>query len=149
MLVGGSGTFSLLGMMTIGIFVLPIPVCCHGPARVTPQGWPPRAWFGCGDSAPALYFSLLNHDGPGSRALAVSSPAGRRGGQARRGVPSVMGEFAEGQPSLDQVTVVARYAAPANVDTSVAEFAVHASVTPSCARPCPSTLSIQKLSPAT
>ena len=38
-----------------------------------------------------------------------------------------MGQFADGQLSLDQVMVVARYA-PAHVEASVAEFAVHASV---------------------
>ncbi|MHB1474656.1 MAG: HNH endonuclease signature motif containing protein [Dermatophilaceae bacterium] len=47
----------------------------------------------------------------------------RRAGE----LPSVMGEFADGQLSLDQVMVVARYA-PAHVEASVAEFAVHASV---------------------
>jgi hypothetical protein len=48
---------------------------------------------------------------------------------ARRSVelPSVMDEFANGQLSLDQVSVVARYA-PAHVEASVAELAVHASV---------------------
>jgi hypothetical protein len=46
----------------------------------------------------------------------------------RRGeLPSVMGEFADGQLSLDQVVVVARYA-PAHVEASVAELAVNASV---------------------
>ena len=40
---------------------------------------------------------------------------------------SVMGEFANGQLSLDQVAVVARYT-PAHVEASVAELAVHASV---------------------
>jgi hypothetical protein len=40
---------------------------------------------------------------------------------------SVMAEFAKGQLSLDQVAVVARYA-PAHVEASVAELAVHASV---------------------
>src|SRR5450759_2918191 len=42
-------------------------------------------------------------------------------------LPTVMGEFADGQLSLDQVAVVARYA-PAHVEASVAEFAVFASV---------------------
>jgi hypothetical protein len=42
-------------------------------------------------------------------------------------LPAVMGQFANGQLSLDQVTVVARYA-PAHVEASVAEFAVNASV---------------------
>jgi hypothetical protein len=42
-------------------------------------------------------------------------------------LPSVMGQFADGQLSLDQVTVVARYA-PAHVEASVAELAIHASV---------------------
>jgi hypothetical protein len=42
-------------------------------------------------------------------------------------LPSVMAEFANGQLSLDQVAVVARYA-PAHVEASVAELAVHASV---------------------
>ncbi len=46
----------------------------------------------------------------------------------RRGeLPTVMGEFANGQLSLDQVSVIARYA-PAHVEASVAELAVHASV---------------------
>src|SRR5665647_3337811 len=46
----------------------------------------------------------------------------------RRGeLASVMGEFANGQLSLDQVAVVARYT-PTQVEASVAEFAVHASV---------------------
>ena len=39
----------------------------------------------------------------------------------------MMGEFAAGQLSLDQVTVVARFA-PAHVEASVAELAVNASV---------------------
>jgi hypothetical protein len=47
----------------------------------------------------------------------------RRAGE----LPTVMGEFADGQLSLDQVSVVARYA-PAHVEASVAELAVHASV---------------------
>jgi hypothetical protein len=42
-------------------------------------------------------------------------------------LPTVMGQFADGQLSLDQVTVIARYA-PAHVEQSVAEFAVNASV---------------------
>ena len=42
-------------------------------------------------------------------------------------LPAVMGEFAGGQLSLDQVMVVARYA-PAHVEASVAELAIHASV---------------------
>src|SRR5665647_1761448 len=46
----------------------------------------------------------------------------------RRGeLPSVMGEFANGQLSLDQVAVVARYT-PTQVEASVAELAIHASV---------------------
>jgi hypothetical protein len=47
----------------------------------------------------------------------------RRAGE----LPTVMGQFANGQLSLDQVAVVARYA-PAHVEASVAELAVHASV---------------------
>jgi hypothetical protein len=43
-------------------------------------------------------------------------------------LPTVMSQFAAGQLSLDQVSVVARYA-PAHVEASVAEFAVNASVT--------------------
>ena len=42
-------------------------------------------------------------------------------------LPTVMGQFADGQLSVDQVTVVTRYA-PAHVEASVAELAVHASV---------------------
>ena len=45
----------------------------------------------------------------------------------RSQLPTVMAQFADGQLSLDQVTVVARYA-PAHVEESVAEFAVNASV---------------------
>ena len=46
----------------------------------------------------------------------------------RRGeLASVMGEFANGQLSLDQVAVVARYT-PTHVEASVAELATHASV---------------------
>jgi hypothetical protein len=46
----------------------------------------------------------------------------------RRGeLPTVMGQFADGQLSLDQVTVVARYA-PAHVEESVAALAIYASV---------------------
>jgi Domain of unknown function (DUF222) len=47
----------------------------------------------------------------------------RRAGE----LPTVMGEFGDGQLSLDQVSVVARFA-PAHVEASVAELAVHASV---------------------
>src|SRR4029079_11135726 len=47
----------------------------------------------------------------------------RRAGE----LPTVMDQFAAGQLSLDQLAVVARYA-PAHVEASVAEFAVHASV---------------------
>jgi hypothetical protein len=42
-------------------------------------------------------------------------------------LPSVMDAFADGQLSLDQVTVIVRYT-PAHVEASVAEFAVNASV---------------------
>jgi hypothetical protein len=45
----------------------------------------------------------------------------------RSQLPTVMDQFADGQLSLDQVTVVARYA-PSHVEESVAEFAVNASV---------------------
>lgn len=45
----------------------------------------------------------------------------------RSELPTVMGQFADGQLSLDQVTVVARFA-PAHVEESVAELAVYASV---------------------
>ena len=56
------------------------------------------------------------------RAKAIVAVA-RRFGE----LPTVMGEFADGQLSFDQVMVVARYA-PAHVEASVAEFAVFASV---------------------
>src|SRR5471030_3171191 len=42
-------------------------------------------------------------------------------------LPTVMGHFADGQLSLDQVMVVARFT-PAHVEASVAELALYASV---------------------
>ena len=56
------------------------------------------------------------------RAKAIVRVARRHGE-----LPTVMGEFADGQLSFDQVAVVARYA-PAHVEASVAEMAVFASV---------------------
>src|SRR6185436_20667292 len=80
-----------------------------------------ESWAGGGIRSPEHWLTLRAGLCP-FRARAVVAIA-RRAGQ----LPTVMGEFADGQLSLDQVAVVARYT-PAHVEASVAELAVHASV---------------------
>jgi len=80
-----------------------------------------ESWAGGGVRSPEHWLTLRAGLSP-FRAREVVSVA-RRCGE----LPSVMAEFAAGQLSLDQVIVIARYA-PAHVEASVAELAVHASV---------------------
>jgi hypothetical protein len=80
-----------------------------------------ESWAGGGIRSPEHWLSLRAGLSP-FRARAIVAIA-RRAGE----LPTVMGQFAAGQLSIDQVAVVARYA-PAHVEASVAELAVHASV---------------------
>ena len=80
-----------------------------------------ESWAIAGVRSPEHWLTMRAGLSP-FRARQVVAVATRRGE-----LPSVMGQFADGQLSLDQVMVVARYA-PAHVEASVAEFAVHASV---------------------
>ena len=80
-----------------------------------------ESWAIAGVRSPEHWLTMKAGLSP-FRARQVVAVARRRGE-----LPSVMGQFADGQLSLDQVMVVARYA-PAHVEASVAEFAVHASV---------------------
>ena len=71
MLVGGLYAFSLLGMMTIGLFVLPIPVLATvllGRKREARSG---ILGLVAGIALPLFYVSLLNHDGPGMICSAI------------------------------------------------------------------------------
>jgi len=80
-----------------------------------------ESWAIAGVRSPEHWLTMVAGLSP-FRARQVVAVARRRGE-----LPSVMGQFADGQLSLDQVMVVARYA-PAHLEASVAEFAVHASV---------------------
>jgi hypothetical protein len=80
-----------------------------------------ESWAIAGVRSPEHWLTMRAGLSP-FRARQVVAVARRRGE-----LPSVMGQFGDGQLSLDQVMVVARYA-PAHVEESVAEFAVHASV---------------------
>jgi hypothetical protein len=80
-----------------------------------------ESWAIAGVRSPEHWLTMRAGLSP-FRAKAVIAVARRRSE-----LPSVMDQFADGQLSLDQVTVVARYA-PAHVEESVAEFAVNASV---------------------
>jgi len=80
-----------------------------------------ESWAIAGIRSPEHWLTMRAGLSP-FRARAIIEVA-RRCGE----LPSVMGAFADGQLSFDQVAVVARYA-PANVEASVAEFAVFASV---------------------
>jgi Domain of unknown function (DUF222)/HNH endonuclease len=80
-----------------------------------------ESWAIAGVRSPEHWLTMRAGLSP-FRARQVVAVARRRGE-----LPSVMGQFADGQLSLDQVMVVARYA-PAHVEESVADFAVHASV---------------------
>ncbi|HYV77827.1 MAG TPA: DUF222 domain-containing protein, partial [Streptosporangiaceae bacterium] len=88
---------------------------------IAAQALADESWAGGGIRSPEHWLTLRAGLSP-FRARAVLAIA-RRAGQ----LPTVMDQFAAGQLSLDQVAVVARYA-PAHVEASVAEFAVHASV---------------------
>ena len=65
MLVGGLYALSLLGMMTIGIFVLPIPVVAT--VLLVRRQKAGRGTLGlvAGIALPLFCVSLLNRDGPG------------------------------------------------------------------------------------
>ena len=80
-----------------------------------------ESWAIAGVRSPEHWLTMRAGLSP-FRAKAIVAVA-RRSGE----LPSVMDQFAEGQLSLDQVMVVARYA-PAHVEAPVAEFAVYASV---------------------
>jgi len=88
---------------------------------IVAQALADQSWAGGGIRSPEHWLTLRAGLSP-FRARAVLTVA-RRAGE----LPTVMDQFAAGQLSLDQVAVVARYA-PAHVEASVAEFAVHASV---------------------
>jgi Domain of unknown function (DUF222)/HNH endonuclease len=80
-----------------------------------------ESWAGGGIRSPEHWLTIRAGLSP-FRAKAIVDVA-RRSAE----LPAVMGQFADGQLSLDQVAVVARYA-PAHVEASVAELAVNASV---------------------
>jgi hypothetical protein len=72
MLVGGFYALSLLSMLTIGLFILPIPVLatvllCRRPERR-------RGIFGlvAGIALPLFYVSILNRNGPGMICSAIA-----------------------------------------------------------------------------
>ena len=66
MLVGGLFALSLLGMLTIGLFVLPIPVI--GTVLLARHLEARRGWLGlvAGIAFPIFYVALLNRNGPGT-----------------------------------------------------------------------------------
>src|SRR5665647_1587682 len=80
-----------------------------------------ESWAIAGVRSPEHWLTMRAGLSP-FRAKAIVAVA-RRSGE----LPSVMGEFAHGQLSVDQVMVVARYT-PAHMEAPVAEFAVYASV---------------------
>src|SRR6185295_10751306 len=88
---------------------------------IAAQALADESWAGGGIRSPEHWLTLRAGLSP-FRARAVLAIA-RRAAE----LPTVIDQFAAGQLSLDQVAVVARYA-PAHVEASVAEFAVHASV---------------------
>ena len=71
MLVGGLYALSLLGMLTIGIFVLPIPVVAT--VLLVQRQKAGRGTLGlvAGIALPLFYVSLLNRDGPGMICSAI------------------------------------------------------------------------------
>jgi Domain of unknown function (DUF222) len=80
-----------------------------------------ESWAIAGVRSPEHWLTMRAGLSP-FRAKAIVRVARRHGE-----LPTVMGEFSDGQLSFDQVAVVARYA-PAHVEASVAEMAVFASV---------------------
>ena len=88
---------------------------------IVAQALSDESWAIAGVSSPEHWLTMRAGLSP-FRARAVVRVARRHGE-----LPTVMGEFADGQLSFDQVAIVARYA-PAHVEASVAELAVFASV---------------------
>ncbi len=88
---------------------------------IVAQALDDESWAIAGVSSPEHWLTMRAGLSP-FRARAVVRVARRHGE-----LPTVMGEFADGQLSFDQVAIVARYA-PAHVEASVAELAVFASV---------------------
>jgi hypothetical protein len=71
MLVGGLYQFSMLGMMTIGLFVLPIPILATVLLVRVHAGGRSALGLVAGLSFPLFYVSFLNHDGPGMICSAI------------------------------------------------------------------------------
>lgn len=88
---------------------------------IVAQALSDESWAIAGVRSPEHWLTMRAGLSP-FRAKAIVRVARRHGE-----LPTVMGEFADGQLSFDQVAVVARYA-PAHVEASVAEMAVFASV---------------------
>jgi len=88
---------------------------------IVAQALADESWAIAGVRSPEHWLTMRAGLSP-FRAKAVVRVARRHGE-----LPTVMGEFADGQLSFDQVAVVAQYA-PAHVEASVAEMAVFASV---------------------
>jgi len=88
---------------------------------IVAQALADESWAIAGVRSPEHWLTMRAGLSP-FRATAIVRVARRHGE-----LPTVMGEFADGQLSFDQVAVVARYA-PAHVEASVAELAVYASV---------------------
>jgi hypothetical protein len=65
MLVGGLYALSLLGMMTIGLFILPIPILATVLLMKGQHGGRNALGLIAGTALPLFYISLLNRDGPG------------------------------------------------------------------------------------
>jgi hypothetical protein len=88
---------------------------------IVAQALKDESWAIAGVRSPEHWLTMRAGLSP-FRAKAIVRVARRHGE-----LPTVMGEFSDGQLSFDQVAVVARYA-PAHVEASVAEMAVFASV---------------------
>lgn len=71
MLVGGLYALSLLGMLTIGIFVLPIPVVATVLLVRRQKAGLGALGLVAGIALPIFYVALLNHDGPGMICSAI------------------------------------------------------------------------------
>ena len=72
MLVGGLYALSLVGMMTIGIFVLPLPVAATVLLTRGSQSRGGAPGLVAGIALPLFYISLLNRDGPGMICSAIN-----------------------------------------------------------------------------
>ena len=71
MLVGGLYAFSMLGMMTIGLFVLPIPIVATVLLVRRHRAGRNALGLVAGIALLLFYVSLLNHDGPGMICSAI------------------------------------------------------------------------------